>query len=463
MKNFVLLKNVIFSSFLSYCFFLVLIFIFNFTGNSRLESFLILTVAAIISLYIFSKKIFNHFDFSITRFILFAFFIRLFIGYLFFEFYMFPDYFIDPNSKIFFAHPEYLITHDYMVELATYRINNGFFQFYEYYYYAKAIAIHFFMSNLYYTGNMHIFDIAVQNSLFSVYVAIFVCEISRLLNASVLQQKFVLILALYLPFTMISSMIWRDAVGEVFIAGSGIFIIYALRSKILIALIFISLACAAMVMQRYIYFYFPAAAYAIYFLIFSINNSRPVKLIYLLVFLLIIFTTNNLSPLLVFFDSTFGSYSKFLSLELFLFAPINLLRILLGPFPWTNWLTFTDNSIYLIADYFQVVYNLTVISLVFLNYDKIKKSNISKNHYVFIIMFLMFWIVTLSTPDIHISYFSAGMIFLLPTLSFINNDFKILKNKFISRFFLLLMFFLLLNILLISFGITGQSLGTEFR
>ena len=77
------------------------------------------------------------------------------------------------------------------------------------------------MSNIYLSGSFNPLDLAVQNSLFSIFTALIIAHIVKSEGGSSKQIKLALLLGLFQPFSSISTVIWRDVVGQFFIALGG--------------------------------------------------------------------------------------------------------------------------------------------------------------------------------------------------------------------------------------------------
>lgn len=140
---------------LSYITFILLTIVLNRNNHDRLTSFLFVNLAAMIGLYVLSFRSKQYVGFNLMRIIFIGYFIKLFIGYLFWEFYMFPDYFTNSGSNFKFNHLEYLFTEWLMKDIALERISAGFFYFSPLMLNIKHLPIHYLMSNLYLSGSFN--------------------------------------------------------------------------------------------------------------------------------------------------------------------------------------------------------------------------------------------------------------------------------------------------------------------
>lgn len=440
---------------ISYFVFILLIFMLNKENDNRLSSFLIVNFSALVSISILSFGLKSKLGFNIIKFLLIAYFVKLIIGYLFWQFYIFPDYFSDPMSNFKFSHQEYLATEDFMRDLAENRMIFGFF-------YVpprliimiKHLPIHFLMSNMYLSGSYNPLDLSIQNNLFSTYTGVIVMAITNLFGATTKQLKLSLNLALYQPFTSISTIIWRDTVGHFFVALGGYLTIIALKKNYLLAIFIILLASLSMLIQRQLYFFYPAITYMIY----SILKS---KRFYYFAFIPIIFLALNfVNNYFKVYDSLFTGYGSNLSSPaLWYFLPFNIFRLFLGPFPWTQWFNFNDLTIFQIGDYLQSV--LTIVLIIFCFRSKNQEKTFTNNENSFIslyVLFILFIFAALGTTDIHQVYMTAGVIFLIPPSirTYNNRAFIILSS-------LLIFVFIILNILFIVAGFSGSGIGSSLR
>jgi hypothetical protein len=454
--------DLIFKILISYIIFIILIYVFNHDNYDRLSSFLIVFFAAIIALFLLGIGGVSRYGFNITKYFIIGFLIKIVIGFLFWELYLFPDYFSISTSQFHFDHFEYLYTNQLMQEFAEYRISNGIFSYPIVAILAKSGFIHYLMSNMYLSGSFNPLDLAVQNSLFSIFTALIIAHIVKLEGGSSKQIKFALLLTIFQPLSFISTIIWRDVVGQFFIALGGYLLYSATRANKILMLFFAIMASLSMFLQRYIYTLYPFIAIGGYYLF---QNKNKLRL--LLVVPLLGYFVNYFDNLLSLSSHLTESYGNNISgLNFWIFLPLNIIRLFIGPFPWTNWFTFDDNTIFLIADYFQVVINITlVIMLVKIIFKKkyLLKSNtiysaLSSVDVLFMLLFSLFIFAGLGTKEIHHVYMSTGIIFIIPTISlgYTNQSFK-------SIFMKVFVFFIVLNVLFIVLGLSGGGLGGSFR
>tara|TARA_B110000211_G_C14090507_1_gene558752 strand:+ start:3031 stop:4401 length:1371 start_codon:yes stop_codon:yes gene_type:complete len=455
----------IFRILISYITFLVLIINFNSNNSDRLTSFLFVFFAAIISILILGRRGTFKYGFNVSKYFIIGFTIKIVIGFLFWEFYLFPDYFSINTSKIHFDHFEYLYTNMRMEELANYRLSYGIFSFPIEEILRKSIYIHYLMSNIYLSGSFNIFDIAIQNSLFSIFTTLIITHIVKLEGGSSKQIKLALLLTIFLPMSLISTMIWRDVVGQFFVALGGYILYKSIKqNKVLLTekIILFVLASLSMYMQRYVYAFFPVITIGIYYLFISRNKKTLFFLFPILVILIIYF--DNLFLMSTHLTESYGSNIK--SITFWALIPFNIIRMLIGPFPWTNWFDFNDNSIFLIGDYLQSVVNISLVIFLIRIIVKNKKllktqsmlAGLSNSSILFLILTSLFVFVGLGTVEIHISYFSTGIIFLIPIICLSFNNKNILT--ILLRVFL---FFIVTNLIFFIVDLGGMGIGNFLR
>lgn len=446
--------NSFFKILLNYLFFIFLVIILNADAN-RLNSYLFTIFSTTIALIFLSTGSNKKFGLNIFWIALFGFTFKIFIGYLFWQYYIFPDYFANSNSQFQFNHHEYLMTYKWMQQLAEYRIDHGFLSFPIERLFDKHIFIHYIMSNLYLSGTFNPLDISVQNAYFSILSAYVVLLIGQHFSMNKTQLRWIFIIAVFQPFSMISSVIWRDVVGQFFIVIGIYLTILATKSNTRSAITLIIIASISMLLQRFVYLLFPLLVYLSYSLFRMNVKNLAFKLPFVLIAILYINSFFSLS------EKVSESYvSSISSVNLWLFLPINLLRVLFGPFPWTNWFRFSDETIFLIADYFQAVVNIVLFyyALKILwkqNFNQFFKERIN----IPLFFFILFLFTSLGTTGIHSSYLSTATII----LPLIIAPYEVLKTKMKSSFVYVFILFIILNITSIVAGLTGLGLFSNFR
>jgi hypothetical protein len=208
-------------------------------------------------------------------------------------------------------------------------------------------------------------------------------------------------------------------------------------------------------MQRDIYFFFPVLAYTAYIIVQSKNK-------YLLLILPVLFGVilymNFVFELSEGLTASYGSNLTVNALGLFL--PVNIIRIFIGPFPWTQWFKFNDSTIFQFADYFQSVVSIALFALTILAFSH--KRIMDAKHYngalLLFLLFIPFVFAALGTIDVHQPYMTTGILFLIPVLLF-----SYPPKKYLSWSFFIFLGFLCANLIWIVSGFSGLGVGASFR
>ncbi len=307
---------------ISYLIFICPIVLFTSPYSSRIESCVIAMTSAFLAICYFGIRSKSLFGFSIVFTLLIGFLTKVLIGYIFWEYYMFPNYFSDPESQFNFDHFEYLLTNEWMKEMAEARIRDGIVNIPTYMWFYKNSFIHLFMSNLFISGSYNPYDISIQNGLFSIFTSLVIMQMTKVLGGNLKQQRWALILAIYQPFSIIDTIIFRDIVGQFFVSLGGLLLMLSTTKRALTALFLIIFASLTMFLQRYIYIILPIAVTAFNFLMDS-KNRYKLFLLPLLIFALVSF--NSFFSI---FESVSKGYSGEISgLKLYLLLPLNIIRL----------------------------------------------------------------------------------------------------------------------------------------
>jgi len=423
------------------------------SGLGRIESYLIAFFSASLSVVYLSYKFRRQYKINIAIVAMAGFCTKLLIGYMFWEFYMWPDYF-NQYSYLAFDHYEYLFTHNSMEKIAEHRINNGFFSLPPVVYalgQGKYIFINYIMSNLYMSGNSNLLDFSVQNTLFSFYTAIIVSLIAIRFGASKRQAKVVFIISLFQPFSFISVMIWRDVVGQFFFMFGVYLLLISFNARMMKVSAILVISSLSMALLRSVYVFIPIFLYFLkYFKDGIVSVRKGLIFLFLMAFSALVLYRSNL---IAFLDAGYSSYLRDASsIKFIVLLPIDYIRALIGPFPWINWFQFTDNTIFLIGNYLQAVYVIAIL------YLTIKYYKSSKSVFKFYVSFLFFLLLTMSLApdDIHTEYFTFAAALLLPISA------KYLTiNRFILTYGVVFSGYIVLNIIYLLLGLYDQGLGSS--
>ena len=448
-------NSILFHLFISYALFVFLLILIG-SGLNRIESYSVLFLISSMSIIYLCFQFYFLFGVNVLMVGIFGFYTKLLIGYMFWQFYMWPDYFSNPSSVIVFDHYEYLIFGKNAKLIAEYRINHGFFSINKDFfdstspiYQNKYIFLNYIISHLFMSGNFNLLDFSIQNSLFSVYSSIIISLIGLKLGCTKKQAKIIFIIALFQPFSFISVMIWRDVVGQFFVFF-GVYLLLQLNEarfiKLTMMLLFSSISMSFL---RTIYIFVPIFIYSANYFRLGMNNVR--KSTYFLIILAFGLFVIFQPSLIAFIKYGYMSYiEKIDILKFILLLPINILRFLIGPFPWINWFNFDDNHIFLIGNYLQAVY-VIVITFFTAKYYKLYEHDFK---FYLVLLCLIFLFMSMSGPEINNSYFSFCIALLLP----ISAKYMSLK-KFYVYYFLFFSGYIILNIIYVFLGFHGSNLG----
>jgi hypothetical protein len=436
--------------FVSYVLFISILLLLG-SGFDRIESYLVAFCSASLSIVYLCYQFRRLFGVSILIVGICGFCTKLLIGYMFWQFYMWPDYFSNQNSTIVFDHYEFLFTPRSMEKIADYRTVNGFFSvpLDQVVFQGKYFFINYVMSNLFMSGNVNLLDFSIQSALFSFYTAIIVSLIGIRLGCTKRQAKLIFIIALFQPFSFNSAIIWRDVVGQFFVFIGVYLILLSSEAKFMKAIILLFISALSMAFLRTVYIFIPFFLYSVKYLREGINSvKRSAIFLTLSVLGLFIISSTNLT------DFVGAGYSSYLgeaaNLKFILLLPIDFLRAIIGPFPWINWFEFTDNTIFLISHYLQAVY---VVVILFFTVRHYKLYNNEFKLYLALLC-LIFLTTSVTGRDIHANYFSFAVALLLP----ISIRYLSIK-RFVVSYIMVFYGFIVMNIIYLSLGFHGSNLG----
>jgi hypothetical protein len=444
------INSIIVHLLVSYTIFMFTLVLFG-SGLERLESYLVSCFAALLSVTYISHKFYKLYQINLLNIALVGIFIKLLIGFMFWQFYLWPDYF-SQNSIIVFDHFEYLQTPKYMKRIAEYRIKNGIYSIpvQEALFLGKYFFITYIMSNLYLSGNFNLLDLSIQNTLFSIYTAIVICLIGMKFDLNRKHIKTIFIISLFQPFSLISSMVWRDFVGQFFVIFGFYILICSFNNKIIKVSTTIVVASFSMALLRTVYIFIPVMLYCLKHLKSGLMSVwQNFVLIAILSGLIFVILRTQLINFLV---AGYAYYfSSLINPKFYLNLPLDYTKALVGPFPWVNWFAFDDNSIFLISNYLQAVYILVILYFTARYY---RYSNIDIKLYIAFLFFILLS-MGIVTEHVHTEYFSFAAALLVPISV---KYFSI--GRFLKVYGIVFIGFLMLNIIYVGLGINGAGLHT---
>jgi hypothetical protein len=238
-------------------------------------------------------------------------------------------------------------------------------------------------------------------------------------------------------------MVWRDVVGQFFFFLGTYVFLGSLNQKTVKKLLMIVVASLLMGLLRTVYMFIPFLLLGFSFLRGGVSPARQ------LILLITTFTGASLvlynTGLISFLEAGYSSYLVNINGLTFVFSlPLEYVKAIIGPFPWTNWLKFEDNTIFYMANYFQAVYVVT-IGYFTIRYYKSNKSDLA---FYIILMFLMLLTMSLAAEDVHTEYYSFCAALMLPiSIKYLN------VSKFTLVYGFVFAGFILLNVMYLVSGI----------
>lgn len=295
------------------------------------------------------------------------------------------------------------------------------------------------MSNLYLSGNYNILDFSVQNSLFACYSASMTALVSTLFGLTKKQVKIIFIIALFQPFSLISSVLSRDIFGQFFfLFGTYLFLSTLNKTprKALSGIIFSSISMAVL---RSVYIVLPPFLFIVkQFKSGLFSVSKTLTIVFMMSLILILLGRTSL---ISFLNTGYSSYLDVMSLGFIIAMPLDYVRAIIGPFPWINWFEFSDNTILFLSNYLQAVYVVTIIYLTTRYY----KTSYSDFKFFMVFIFFILLTMSLAPGDIHTEYYSFAACLMLP----ISAKYLSIK-KFVLNYFMVFCSFILLNVIYIT-------------
>jgi hypothetical protein len=308
------------------------------------------------------------------------------------------------------------------------------------------------MSNLFMSGSSNYFDLSIQNSLFSFYTAVVVSLIGIRLGCTRRDVRLLFLIAFFQPLSINSSMIWRDVVGQFFAFSGVYFFLLSTTAGSVRANIGVVGAALSMALLRTVYVFIPIFLRTIKFLRETVPSGSVIRNLSFVFFLVVFFGSVIVTPVGVFIKDGYSSYFyDALNFKFFLLLPIDFLRAIVGPFPWLVWFDFSDNTIFLISQYFQAVYVVVIFYYTLKNYRRCPHP--FKFYLVSIVILLLTMSVTGS--EVQSSYFSFAAALLLPiSVAYLSGA------RFLASYVITFYGFIALNIGYVSVGLYGSGIGT---
>ncbi len=400
------------------------------------------SLAGVISLYIFYlRKTLGTRALSV---VLSAFALRLVVGIVHYVLFMQSNYFESSVDFSYFWDFEWM--HQSMIIVSDSWANWGLL---------SPLPASYFLENknpyliaynalIYFFNGANSLNIAPWNSLHSIYTAIIVGALALRLGASKNQAILALAIAAFQPFGFISSIMWRDSVGQFWLI-LGVYLLISTRDKKYLWVMILPAACffAWSYRQPYMAIILVLAAYIL-------STAYEVRITgwLIITFAIVVSIITSFFPIL--FELNFSRFTgtRELSLSPFLF-PIRLVRGFAGPFPWYQVFMGVNGVEYMLADFLQAVYNLTLVIFVIPIARKMwqETSQLDPS----LLSGALLFIVGTQATGVHMPYVSAGIVLLLPLACQV--DYRSWSQTFLQCFY----GFIIANILYWMLGLTGSG------
>lgn len=430
---------------------LVVLLVIGTAGDElpRSQSLLVVSAASVVGLsLVYEFYLRKALGVSSVPIILSAFILKTGVGILHYCYFLQPDYFAGFGDYSYLW--DYQWMHEVMRYAADYWRLNGLSALPEEYYLSNMNPfLYGYIALLYYLGGgANHLNIAPWNALHSVYVAILISALALRIGADKRQARIALILAAFQPFGFISSLMWRDSIGQ-FMLVFGYVLLTACQPIVVIWAVALAISCylAWSVRQPYLIVMLATGVY-LYATNTRLSKARVIMGTILVTIIAVITTAGGASILL---DAAF---SRFWDNQLHLFSPITFfvrfIRGLGGPFPWYQVFMGVNGAEYMPADFFQALYNLAVfiqvIPLAIRSFNKEKRIDAT------MLLAVLLFLSGIQATGVHMSYVSIGTVFLLPIAC------QAEPRKWAPTFFALFSLALTANLLYWSLGLTGGNI-----
>ena len=424
----------------------IIIFIMWLFGDllTRLQSLLIVSSAAIIGLVFLSVfHVGNIFGKKVIYILCLAFIIKVIVGVWHYLYFIDSDYFIDNTS--FSYRWDYEWMDEMMRFVSNYWRQNGLSPLPASYYIGnKNPFLIAYNGILYFLSGDHPLNIAPWNVLHSLYIAILVGALALQSGATQSQSRIALTLAAFQPFGFISSIMWRDSVGQFWlILGAYLLIITRDKKYLWVFLLPVAWFFGWIYRQPYLLIILLLAGY-----MFVAGYKSKLKggLIAIAIGFVLVFY--NILPILMNLALDRFEEGKQLSFNLLLF-PLRIFRAFAGPFPWYQVFMGVDGAIYMPMEFLQAVFNLAlVVYAIPIAWNMWKKTN--KLDPGLLLCALLF-IAGAQAIGVHMPYISVGMVLLLPLVC------RVAPTKLFEAFIFCFCGFIAANVLYWMFGFTGSG------
>jgi len=400
------------------------LYLFVPVSESKIITFIMTVLSGILSLLVLCHVLvkIKFASFRTSMIIISAYIIRVILGVFHYVCYFGVDGFYSKSDFNYLWDYQWL--HEAMVTLSEYWNQSGFgipppevvISS------TKYVLMTVYMSLYYYlSGNNHYLNIIAINSFYAVLVAVLVSSVSMRLSGES-DSRGVLLICLFQPFGLGSSIFWRDSIGQLFVI-SGIIMITSAKVSFKGIMIAIC-SCFLMIMQRAVYVLHGIIMY----LFIILKRGKAIKSINGLIVLILFSAAISIYGIDI-FNLSFRGYiiedSEFISLG-WSITPIieRIVKGFVGPFPWHQIFNYDVlGREYLLFDMLQSSFCLVIIFMAFKNiYNKIEY--ISGDHILIIIAVILFMVSGVISFG-HTPYVAVATVTLL----------GVMRNIRVNRFF----------------------------
>ena len=371
-------------------------------------------------------------------FFAFVFFsIRMTVGVVHYLYFFEPDY-LSSFSSSFDYLPEYIWAFDSMTTISG-TLDGSISADNEQALAARAINKNYemllFMSLLFYFGGEKVLVVSSFNSLVVIFSAFLIYKIAFSLKQSKNISFFCFVLVAIQPMEFISSILARDIFGQLIIFFALYLLLSFYHTKYL-KYFFVLVASLLTSFVREVYALIPIVTLLMPGLISDIFKGFISKknLIGITAFILLTIVSYNFIINNIFYRFLDKDF-----ISLILQLPVSLVYALVGPFPWTQIFLQPPGYEFHIPGYMTSVYNFALITGTISYFFKFKVKKI--DYLILVYVFLFFFSGILVYGGHHTTYYSVA----IPLLVLFDKDSKL--SLFFVRFFLIFMFWVLMNII----------------
>lgn len=413
---------------------------------SRLTSLWSVTVAAFCGLLLISALyVKRNYGTKGVLIVCCAFLLKVLVGVVHSLCFFDPHYFSNFGSFSYFWDFEWM---DRMMQgLAVYWTDNGFsLPPATFYVNNKNPFLIAYNALLYYLSGVNYLNLAPWNALHSLYVALLVGALALESGATRVQARFALALVAFQPFGFISSVIWRDSVGQFWLI-LGVYLLIASREKKYLWILAFPAACffAWSHRQPYLLAVAVLAIYLVYDSIFKPGQRVRTKLLLLGLLALALCSLPVLAGLAL--ERFVGSDQMSIHP---LLIPLRVLRAMAGPFPWYQVLMGVSDAIFMPVDFIQAVCNLTlwiiVLPVALRNWRETRRIDPC------LLVGGMLFLMAVVAVGVHMPYISVGIVLLIPLAC------RVPQVRWLRTFLGCFYGFLFANILYAAMGLSGGGI-----